>query len=172
MKIPFWHRDPSDPAALTKAKADLAKLDAGQLKSRADALEKVAAVERIQAEWCAVLAVGQAAAARVQNAGEQLGILRDRREVAAAKFDSIIGGDLYTKEWHAVAHADPLLDGWVYGTVTANENPLAHHARTLAALELGIDRIQNLLPGFEQAEQAAREAAIRFAKANGITHDA
>ena len=171
MKIPFWHRETNDHAALVKAKADLAKLDANHSKSRADVLDKVAAVQHVQAEWCAVLAVGQAAAARVQNATEQLEILRDRHAVAAAKFDSIIGGDLYTKEWHSVAHADPLLNSWVYGTPTENENPTAYHARTLAALELGIDRIQKLLPGFEQAEADAREAAVRFAKANGITHD-
>ena len=171
MKIPFWHRDPTDPAALVKAKAELAKLDAGQLKSRADALEKVAAVERIQAEWCAVLAAGRAAADRLQRANEQMQILRDRHEVAAVEFDKLVGGELYTREWHATAHADPRLDGWIYGTPTSNENPFAFYAKMMSALETGIARIESRLPEFEQAEQAASAAAVRFAKANGIDHD-
>ena len=172
MKIPFWHRDPTDPAALVKAKADLAKLDASQSKSRADALEKVAAVERIQTDWVALLADGRAAADRLQRANEQMQILRDRHEVAAVEFDKLVGGELYTRDWHATVHANPLLnDNWVYGSGTSNENPFAFYAKMMSALETGIARIESRLPEFEQAEQAARDAAVRFAKSNGITHD-
>jgi|GEM_PF-2541670 len=140
-------------------------------EARAVAEAKLKEANRAQAAWLAVLSAGQKTWQTLQNAREQLDILRERHALAAAEFDKLVGGEFYTHEWHRQQHADPMLDGWVYGTLTKEENPFVFHARTLAALELGIARIESRLPEFERAEADARQAAQHYAKAHGIAHD-
>ena len=170
--LTFWQNEVQDTASKKKLQAELAKVEASNARSRADAVEKLAVAERKAGEWRAVLAAGQGAWDRLSHAREHLDILRDRHAIAAAKFDGLVGGFEYSREWHRELHKlDPLQDAAMFGPITNGENPFLYYARTIVALEAGVARIESRLPEFERVEADARDAAIRHAKANGIEHD-
>ena len=172
MNITFWQSEVRDTSATLKLQAELAKIEASNARSRADAVEKLAVAERKAGEWRAVLAAGQGAWDRLSHAREHQQILRDRQAVAVARFDKLVGGFEYSRSWFVdLQKFDPLKDNAAFGSVTNFENPFVFHAREMSALEAGIARIEDRLPEFERVEADAREAAIRYAKANGIDHD-
>ncbi len=165
-----WHADVGEPPVKPQLREELAELERQAAAKRAEVQEKLAVVQSRENEWRGILTGGLAAWQALQNAREQLDILRQRHALAAAEFDKLVSSELYTLEWHRAVSASPLLDGWVYGAITREENPFVFHARTLAALELGIARIESRLPEFERAEADARQTAQDYASANGITH--
>ena len=63
------------------------------------------------------------------------------------------------------------MDSAAYGPMFNCENPFVFHARTIAALEFGIARIEKGLPDFERAEADAQNAAKNYAKAHGWEYD-
>ncbi len=156
--------------AVAQLQAEIDAVERQAAEARAVAAAKLRGANAAQAAWLAVLSAGQGKWQALQNAREQLNILRQRHALAAAEFEKLVGSESYTREWHEAQHADPMLDGWVYGTLTKEENPFVFHARTLAALDLGIARVKKRLPEFERAEADARKAAQDYAKANGIAH--
>ena len=168
----FWQNEVRETAATLKLQAALARIEASNAIALADAVEKLAVAERKTGEWRAVLAAGQGAWDRLNHAREHLKILRDRHAVAAAKFDGLAGGFEYSRSWFVdLQKFDPLKDNAAFGSVTNFENPFVFHAREMSALEAGIARIEDRLPEFERVEADARDAAIHYAKANGIDHD-
>lgn len=168
MKTSFWNTDVQEGPAKIKALAELAKIDAAAARQRAEAGEKLAIAQRQEEEWHVLLAAGQLAWARLTHAREQLQILRDRHALAGARFDKLVGGFDYSLEWHRdLLKLDPLADGAAYGPLVNHENPFVFHARTLAALELGIARVEKRLPEFERAEADARKAAKNHATTQG-----
>ena len=172
MKLTFWQSEIRETAATLKLQAALARIETNNARSRADAVANLAAAEKKTGDWRAILAAGQAAWGRLNHAREHLKILRDRHAVAAAKFDGLVGGFEYSRSWFVdLQKFDPLKDNAAFGSVTNFENPFVFHAREMSALEAGIARIESRLPEFEKIEADAREAAIRYAKANGIDHD-
>ena len=172
MTLTFWQTEVRDTSSTLKLQAELAKVEASNARSRADAVEKLAVAERKAGEWRAVLAAGQGAWDRLNHARDHLKILRDRHAVAAAKFDGLVGGFEYSRSWFVdLQKFDPLKDNAAFGSVTNFENPFVFHAREMSALEAGIARIEDRLPEFERVEDDAREAAIRHAKLNGIDHN-
>lgn len=172
MKTSFWQNEIRETAATLKLQAELARIEASNARSRAEAVEKLAVAERKTGQWRAVLAAGQAASDRLSHSREHLAILRDRHAIAAAKFDGLVGGFDYSRSWFVdLQKFDPTKDNAAFGSVTNFENPFLFYARTIVALEAGIARIEDRLPEFEKIEAEAGEAAIRYAKANGIEHD-
>ena len=172
MKLTFWQNEIRETAATLKLQAELARIEASNARSRAEVVEKLAVAERKAGEWRAVLAAGQGAWDRLSHARQHLEILRDRQAVAAAKFDGLVGGFEYSRSWFVdLQKFDPLKDNAAFGTVTNFENPFVFHAREMSALEAGVVRIEDRLPELERVEADAREAAIRYAKVNGIAHD-
>lgn len=172
MKLTFWQNEIRETASTLKLQAELARIETSNARSRADAVEKLAVAERKTGQWRAVLAAGQAASDRLSHSREHLAILRDRHAVAAAKFDRLVGGFEYSRSWFVdLQKFDPTKDNAAFGSVTNCENPFVFHAREMSALEAGIARIEDRLPEFEKIEADAREAAIRYAKANDIDHD-
>ena len=170
--LTFWENGFRETAATLKLQAALAKVEASNARSRADAVANLAAAEKKTGDWRAVLAAGQGAWDRLSHARQHLEILRDRHALAAAKFDGLVGGFDYSRSWFVdLQKFDPLKDNAAFGSVTNFENPFVFHAREMSALEAGIARIESRLPELERIEAAAREAAIRYAKANGIAHD-
>ena len=156
----------------TKALAELAKIDAQAERQRAEVNVKLDAIQREQDEWLALLRAGKAAAARLAHARDHLQILHERHTNAAAKFDKLVGGFDYSAEWHReLMKLDPMVDNAAYGPVFNCENPFVFHARTIAALELGIARIAKGLPDFERAGADAHKVAKSFAKAHGWEYD-
>lgn len=172
MKLTFWQNEIRETAATLKLQAALARIETNNARSRADAVANLAAAEKKTGDWRAVLAAGQGAWDRLSHAREHHQILRDRHAVAAAKFDGLVGGFEYSRSWFVdLQKFDPLKDNAAFGSVTNFENPFVFHAREMSALEAGIARIESRLPEFEKIEADAREAAIRYAKANGIEHN-
>ena len=172
MTLTFWQTEVRDTSSTLKLQAELARIEASNARSRADAVEKLAVAERKTGEWRAVLAAGQGAWDRLSHARQHLEILRDRHAVAAAKFDGLVGGFEYSRSWFVdLQKFDPLKDNAAFGSVTNFENPFVFHAREMSALEAGIARIEDRLPEFERVEDDAREAAMRYAKSHGIEHD-
>lgn len=168
MKMSFWNTGAKEGPAKTKALAELAKIDAAAARQRAEAADKLAQAQRQEEEWHALLAAGKTAWTTLAHARDQLQILRDRHALTSAKFDQMVGGFNFSTEWHRdLLKLDPLADGAGYGPVTENQNPFVYHARTLAALEIGIARIEKRLPEFERAEAAAYEQAAAYAKRHG-----
>lgn len=168
MKTPFWNAEVQEGPAKTKALAELAKIEAVAARQRAEADEKLAIAQRQEEEWHALLAAGKAAWARLSQARDHLQILHDRHALAGVRFDRMVGGFDYSTEWHRdLLKLDPLADGAAYGPLVNHENPFVFHARTIAALEIGIARIEKRLPEFERAEADARRAAKTYAKAHG-----
>ncbi len=150
--------------AVAQLQAEIDAVERQAAEARAVAAAKLRGANAAQAAWLAVLSAGQGKWQALQNAREQLNILRQRHALAAAEFEKLVGSESYTREWHEAQHADPMLDGWVYGTLTKEENPFVFHARTLAALDLGIARVKKRLPEFERAEADARKAAQDYAR--------
>ena len=172
MTLTFWQTEVRDTSSTLKLQAELARIEASNARSRAEAVEKLAVAERKTGEWRAVLAAGQGAWDRLSHARQHLEILRDRHAVAAAKFDGLVGGFEYSRSWFVdLQKFDPLKDNAAFGSVTNFENPFVFHAREMSALEAGIARIEDRLPEFERVEDDAREAAMRYAKSHGIEHD-
>ena len=168
----FWQNEVRETAATLKLQAELARIEASNARSRAEAVEKLAVAERKTGEWRAVLAAGQGAWDRLSHSREQLKILRDRHALAAAKFDGLVGSFDYSRSWFVdLQKFDPLKDNAAFGSVTNFENPFVFHAREMSALEAGIARIEDRLPEFERVEDDAREAAMRYAKSHGIDHN-
>lgn len=164
-----WHADVGEPPIKPQLREELAELERQAAAKREEVKAKLAVVQTRENEWRAILSTGMESWTRLQNVRSHLRILRDRHAVEAAKFDALVGCDNYTEEWHAAMHISPLLDNGVF-SATKDELPLVHHARTLAALELGIARIESRLPEFERAEADARRAAQKYARENSIAH--
>ena len=172
MTLTFWENEIRETAATLKLQAALAKVEASNARSRADAVANLAAAEKKTGDWRAVLAAGQGAWDRLSHARQHLEILRDRHALAAAKFDGLVGGFDYSRSWFVdLQKFDPLKDNAAFGSVTNFENPFVFYAREMSALEAGVVRIESQLPEFERVEADAREAAVRYAKAHGIEHD-
>jgi hypothetical protein len=172
MKTSFWENEIRETAATLKLQAALARIETSNARSRADAVANLAAAEKKTGDWRAVLAAGQGASDRLSHAREHHQILRDRHAVAVARFDKLVGGFDYSRSWFVdLQKFDPLKDNAAFGSVTNFENPFVFYAREMSALEAGIARIESRLPEFEKIEADAREAAIRYAKANDIDHD-
>lgn len=168
MRIPFWEAEVQEGPAKTKALAELAKIEAAAARQRVEADEKLAIAQRQEAEWHALLETGKAAWARLTHARDHLQILRDRHALASVRFDKLVGGFDFSTSWHRdLLKLDPCADGAAYGPGLNYENPFVFHARTLAALELGIARVEQRVPEFERTEALAREAARIFAKRHG-----
>lgn len=164
-----WHADVGEPPIKPQLREELAELERQAAAKREEVKAKLAAVQARENDWRAILNTGMEAWTRLQNAMSHLKILRDRRDVEAAKFDALVGGENYTEGWHAAVSISPLLDNSIF-SATKEENPFVHHARNIAALDLGIARIESRLPEFERAEADARKAAQDYAKANGLEH--
>ena len=164
-----WHADVDEPPIKPQLREGLAELERQAAAKRDEVKAKLAVVQTRENEWRAILNAGLEAWTRLKNANSHLLILRDRYAVEAVKFDALVGGETYTHDWHTVMHANPLLEGFIYGA-TKEENPFVFHARSIGALELAIARVEKRLPEFERAEADARKAAQDYAKANGIEH--
>lgn len=146
-----WHADVGEPPIKPQLREELAELERQAAAKREEVKAKLAIVQTRENEWRAILSTGMESWQRLQNVRSHLRILRDRHAVEAAKFDALVGCDNYTEEWHAAMGISPLLDNGVF-RATKDELPLVHHSRTLAALDLGIARIESRLPEFERAE--------------------